>query len=502
MNTTHSTSLKNKINRQRISDNIINFEKAIAEQLSERAASKTTNIPRTTARYHQQRQKEIKLDDVVLAFFQTPEGLEFLHRLALAAEFSFTQIGGCGLRVIQTFYNLSKLDCLISSSLGGLQKRIKTLENNIVSFSQQQKTNLGNKMPRKNITCCMDETFPSGICLVGIAAVSNFIFLEEMANKRDSDTWSEAMNKGLSGLPVTITQVTSDEASALLKYAGTCEQAHHSPDLFHIQQDLTKGTSAPMRAKIKQAKKAFDLSALRVNRLELQSKTTNDNAQLSNKESDGHASLVLEAIAEKERSNQTLQAAEKRLDAVRETKKSLGEIYHPFDLKSGKENLPTDLFSQLNNAYDVIESNSSEAGLSDNSTKLIKKSRRMIGSMVETLNFFWVTVLNHVEVLGLSKHFQATFINVLLPAAYIEIHAMKAKLAESKHERLESSKALYNRLEEYVYWKSLTENEQIALKNKAIECAHIFQRSSSNVEGRNGQLSLHHHVYKKWTHGR
>jgi hypothetical protein len=28
------------------------------------------------------------------------------------------------------------------------------------------------------------------------------------------------------------------------------------------------------------------------------------------------------------------------------------------------------------------------------------------------------------------------------------------------------------------------------------EYAQIFQRSSSNVEGRNGQLSLYHHIYK------
>jgi hypothetical protein len=38
---------------------------------------------------------------------------------------------------------------------------------------------------------------------------------------------------------------------------------------------------------------------------------------------------------------------------------------------------------------------------------------------------------------------------------------------------------------------------QIEWKRKAVECAQVFQRSSSCVEGRNGQLSLKFHAFRR-----
>ena len=34
--------------------------------------------------------------------------------------------------------------------------------------------------------------------------------------------------------------------------------AHHSPDIFHVQQDITKGTSAAMSAKIRAAQQIVE----------------------------------------------------------------------------------------------------------------------------------------------------------------------------------------------------------------------------------------------------
>ena len=60
--------------------------------------------------------------------------------------------------------------------------------------------------------------------------VSNFIFTEQFAQKRDSDTWQRAMEEILKALPVDVIQVVSDEARALLKYCRDYLEAHHSPD--------------------------------------------------------------------------------------------------------------------------------------------------------------------------------------------------------------------------------------------------------------------------------
>ncbi len=97
----------------------------------------------------------------------------------------------------------------------------------------------------KSITVCEDENFHSVLhCLVAIEPVSNMIIVEQFAEHRDAVTWNNAVDGGLAGLPVKIIQATSDEAKGLLLHAKTgLGGAHHSPDLFHIQQDLCKATA-------------------------------------------------------------------------------------------------------------------------------------------------------------------------------------------------------------------------------------------------------------------
>ena len=48
-------------------------------------------------------------------------------------------------------------------------------------------------------------------------------------------------------------------------------------------------------------------------------------------------------------------------------------------------------------------------------------------------------------------------------------------------------------------WGTLNEAERIDLQTKARDCAALFQRSSSCVEGHNGQLSLRHHGLHRLT---
>src|SRR6267143_4187687 len=111
-------------------------------------------------------------------------------------------------------------------------------------------------MPHKAITLTQDETFTSGLCLVGIEPVSNYILLEQTAQARDHDTWNTLMEQALSGLNCQVIQSTSDEAPGLLAYVEHHLGAHHSPDLFHVQHELVKAVSGPMATKQRAAHKA------------------------------------------------------------------------------------------------------------------------------------------------------------------------------------------------------------------------------------------------------
>lgn len=497
MNThSNASTFKNKHYRQHINSKILSFNQAFEKTGSQRAAAKLTDIPCSSARYHQQRQKSCDMDEEVNTFFRTPSGMTLLHQLSLAAEFVFTQVGDSGIRQVQLFYELSQLDRFVSCSLGSLQKRIETQENALIQFGEQQESKLVKTMPVKDITCCLDETFPSGICLVAIEPVSNFIILEEMAEKRDSATWKQAMSKRLDVLPVNVIQVTSDCATALIKYAGQSLKANHSPDLFHVQQDIGKGTSAPLRSKLKSLKKTVEKYTLKLESRQHEKQTYEDIEKKPVGRRVDHEAAVIEAEIDYEGAVTDYESAKQRCEDVRESKKMLGDIYHPFDMATGKKQTAYKLRRRLDQTFDDIEISVEGAELNESSDQYIKKARKMIAPLVSTLALFWTRVEERIASLHLSKELKSVFLTLLLPAIYFEIHASKARLAEEKRDKLDLSTSFYDRLRSHAIWKSLPERDKANLIKQAKDCAHFFQRSSSNVEGRNGYLSLYHHVYK------
>jgi hypothetical protein len=492
-----NSNFKNRENRRRINGNVINFRRAAEALNSERAAATITGIPRSTAQYHARRRQQCDLDDTVLEFFQSDSGLSFLNQLVLAIEFVLSEVGHCGLRLIQRLYELSGLDRLVACSLGALSQRNKHMESHLIAYGRQQETRLVATMPAdKAITCCMDETFPSGICLVGIEPVANFILLEEMAANRNATTWADAMDKRLAHFPVTIIQVTSDEAKALIHYTEQHVGAHHSPDLFHVQQEVSKASAAPLRSKVKKAVAAADKIALALEALKNQQVAYEEQERKPVGRPIDYARRQTEAEVVHATAIQEVEQAQCRQETVRKANKALGDSYHPFDMETGKERTPESLRIELYQTFDLMQGAVKEAGLSDNSLKRIEKARRTINAMVATLQFFWLMVQGRLKSLALDGTLEKVVVSVLLPAAYSELHATKAKTADLRKQRLATAARLYEQLEQDKHWQSLPRNRQDELKKVAVACVQIFQRSSSNVEGRNGQLSLHHHIYK------
>lgn len=180
--------------------------------------------------------------------------------------------------------------------------------------------------------------------------------------------------------------------------------------------------------------------------------------------------------------------AEARREKVRDGNKALSDCYHPFDLTTGRKRTPSRPGKELNQAFNTIETVLEEADLSDNSMRRIEKARRMIAALVSTLAFFWAMVRSHVQSLSLDRSLKTVFIDVLLPAVYLELHADKAGKAETKHQRQAMAERLYRQLDNDRCWDALPEGRKEELKKAALACAHYFQRSSFNVEGRNGLL--------------
>src|SRR5215813_9120978 len=227
-----------------------------AQKVSQRQAAKGLDVPRSTLQAWRAYHDRLDACPAVVAFFHSVPGLAFLHRLVMALHVVCVEIGAGGIRLVCLVLELTGLNRFVGASYGTQQRVNRGVEEAIVAYRREERARLACAMPLKDITLTQDETFTGGLCLVGIEPVSNYILLEQAAQARDQDTWQELMEQALSGLNCRVIQSTSDEAPGLLAYVEHHLGAHHSPDLFHVQHELSKAVSAPMAVKQRAAAKA------------------------------------------------------------------------------------------------------------------------------------------------------------------------------------------------------------------------------------------------------
>ena len=192
----------------------------------------------------------------------------FAKRFTLTTEnIEQVEIGACGIRLVCLLLKLTGLDRFVGASYGTQHQVNRHVEEAIVAYSCEETPRLAQAMTPKEITVTQDETFTGGLCIVGMERVSNYILLEQAASARDHDTWKASMELALAGLNCKVIQSTSDEAPGLLAYVEHHLGAHHSPDLFHVQHELSKAISAPLAGKQRAAAQAVAQAAERLMRV-------------------------------------------------------------------------------------------------------------------------------------------------------------------------------------------------------------------------------------------
>src|SRR5262245_31595219 len=242
-----------RLSRSRITAEVAEYEAARERAMSQRQFAQERGLPRSTLQYWLSRKAGIDAEPELIAFFESPVGLAFLHRLVIALHFVFTQAGSCGIRLVCLFLELSALDRFVGASYGSQQKVSQKMEEGIGVFGAQERARLATGMERKKISVCEDETFHPETCLVAIEPASGFILVEKYAEHRDAETWNQAIKQATRGLAVEVIQSCSDEARGILCHVREGLGAHHSPDLFHPQQELHKATSLVLQSQVSEA---------------------------------------------------------------------------------------------------------------------------------------------------------------------------------------------------------------------------------------------------------
>ena len=410
-----------------------------------------------------------------------------LHRLVLAAQFVITLLGGSGIRLVCMFLEISGLAPFVAVSYGAQQKVTVAMEKAVVEFDKKERKRLAEEMEAKQITVCEDETFHPEVCLVAIEPVSNFILLEEYDENRQAKTWTNAMEEAKEGLPVEIIQSTSDEGKGLLRHVKVDLGVHHSPDVFHVQHEVVKGTGGALASKERKAKRAFVEAEEKVGAL-----------RRALKESTGSSEKLTERFVEAQHEAQgaqhALEIASAQRERARQAVQGISASYHPYDLKSGAERSAEEVSDSLEKHFAEIEAVAEESQLSENAFKRIAKAKKVVTTMIATIAFFWLTVRAKVEALELAPVLSQAMFEHLIPGIYLHLVSEKMGDAKQKH-------ALRRRSEELLAplrtkdrpLNDLEAEDWATIERVAQECAQLFQRSSSCVEGRNGQLALHHH---------
>ena len=456
----------------------------------QRQVAAQLGVARSTLQHWQQRKARVEAEPAVVAFFESPEGLVFLQRLLVAAHVVISLLGSGGIRLVCLLLELSGVDRFVAASYGTQQGVGAAIETATVSFGQQEKERLGAGMPARKITACQDETFHPEPCLVAIEPVSNFILLERYAPHRTAAEWDAAMAEALQGLPVQVLQSTSDQAQALRRHVEKTLGAHHSPDLFHVQQELVKGTAGALAAKVRQADKAL-VSAAQA--LAQQYPAPAASGPSGNRSDDDHTG-VHQAQGQVAAAEVALAEAQAQQAQAQEAIQAISRAYHPYHLDTAQPQSTAAVEQQLEQAFAQLEQLTETASLSQRCGERIAKARRVLTDMLATVTFFIMTVTAKVEALDLPPAVESAMLNQLIPALYLRRVAEQTATAAERQRLHQHATALLDALNAPGSPLTGLPPEELALiEQVAADSADLFQRSSSCVEGRNGQLALHHH---------
>ena len=332
--------------------------------------------------------------------------------------------------------------------------------------------------------------------------VSNFIFLEEYQPQRDADTWNGCLGAKLACLPITVCQVVSDQAQAIIHYAEVHLGAHHSPDLFHVQQDTSRGVSLPLASQSRQAEEHRSKTQAKVADLQAQSQACGESCPESSHALELEQELQ-QARTEEAAAGEHLSACQDRQQRASEARRGLSHDDHPFDLNDGRPLGEDEVGRRLAGHFDTLEQIAAEAGLSERATKKLAKARRVLDPMKATIFFFWKMLGVWFSQWELPEPVRQWMRQEFIPGFYLARAAEKASDADERHRLRElSQKILARARSPDGLWGTLRPEVQADVEGQAQMCADLFQRSSSCVEGRNGQLSLKHHALHRFTLGK
>jgi hypothetical protein len=211
------------------------------------------------------------------------------------------------------------------------------------------------------------------------------------------------MEQALVGLDCTVMQSTSDEAPGLLAYVEHHLGVHHSPDLFHVQHELSQAVSGPLALKQRTAHKAVVKAEEGLTRVHAPLDRANDELAQRDPGRPRQRAVSLEQVQQEVNA---ARHAYQRLSAQREQVtqriRAIGHAYHFVDLERGVRRNGKLIAGDIQQHIDTLRTITQQEGLSETCLDRITKAERVVPKMQATIEFVSRYVRQQVRQLDLA----------------------------------------------------------------------------------------------------
>jgi hypothetical protein len=470
---------------------------------SQRQYAQQQGVPRSTLGYWLRQPDPPGLDPDLVAFFRSGCGLAFLRRLVLALFVAFLFRGACGLRLLALFLRLAQLDRFVAPSTGALHQLGQAIAADLGAFADEERPRLAEGMKHRHIALVPDENFHGPhVCLVAAEPASNFLLVEQYADRRDEATWTAAIQQGLAGLPVTVLLLSSDQAKGIIACAGHGLEAQHLPELFHGQRDLCRPLMGPLQRQKQSAQEELHQAQQQVQACRAEAEAARTGPARPGRPKDYAAHLARGAARAQEAAREVEQCQDRQQQALAAVR-GLGDDFHPFDGQTGAAVGAAEVATRLEQRLQTLEQVAQQAELGGKAQEALARGRRWAGALVAALEWFWAVARILVEELDLTEEAEQAVSAKLLPGLYWQQAAPRARTTQERQQKEGlAERFLREAWAEGGELRRLAPEEQEEVKRVAREVVGLFARSSSCVEGRNGRLALFHHGQTRLSAGR
>ena len=271
-------------------------------------------------------------------------------------------------------------------------------------------------------------------------------------------------------------------------------EAHHSPDLFHVQHELVKAVSGPMATKERAAHKTATAATEQLEGLQSDPPSTGDEPA---KHRPGRPPKEPVSLEQAEQAHDAARREHERLCEQREQGKAsirgIGHDDHFVHRERGVRRNGRLIAADIQGHIEQIRTVAQQEGLSQRCVARSEKAERVVPKRQATIECVSRYVAQQVAQLDVTPPVSFAMHAKLIPSYYLDRVAQTRSVSGGEPLRELAERLRAPLIEPGGVLSALRPEAQDQLHVEAKRLAAVFQRSSSNVEGRNGYLSLRSH---------